>query len=415
MTPSPDATSEPSQLESGGEDQLRTVESLGDVAFDRLDVDDLLLELLDSVVSVMSVDTAVVLLLDKPSNQLIARASHGIEEEVRQGVRVPVGRGFAGRIAISRQPFAIDHVDSSTVFNPLLWQKGIRALLGVPLLSGDEMLGVLHVGSFTERQFSAAETDLLAQVGTRIAGAVQNREVQVERTAARALQRSLLPSKLPELPGFEFGARYVPAETGGVGGDWYDAFVLPDGRLWLMIGDVTGHGLRAATVMGRLRSSLRSYALDCRTPEEVLSRADRKLRFFEPAEIATVLCAVLDIPHSRLHLSLAGHPPPLMALDGSPGTLIEVQPGLPLGVDDRVPRPSSTVHLGPGNTLIMYTDGLVERRGESLDNAVSRLCSAAQGQTVDQLCLTIMERLVGSIVPEDDIALLAVRRLPHAK
>jgi phosphoserine phosphatase RsbU/P len=412
MTPSPDATSEPSQLESGGEYQVRTIESLADGAFDRLDVDDLLLELLDSVVSVMSVDTAVVLLLDKPSNQLIARASHGIEEEVRQGVRVPVGRGFAGRIAISRQPFAIDHVDSSTVFNPLLWQKGIRALLGVPLLSGDEMLGVLHVGSFTERQFTAAESDLLAHVAARIAAAVQDRELQVERTAARALQRSLLPSKLPELPGFEFAARYVPAEVRGVGGDWYDAFVLPDGRLWLMIGDVTGHGLRAAVVMGRLRSTLRSYALDCRTPEEVLARADRKLHFFEPAETATVLCAVVELSHNRLHVSLAGHPPPVIARDGCPGTLLEVQPGLPLGVDAAIPRPSTTLRLHPGDTLILYTDGLVDRRGESLDDALSRLCAAAQGQNVDRLCFTIMERLIGSLVPEDDVALLALRRLP---
>jgi phosphoserine phosphatase RsbU/P len=414
MAMSADGAPEGSQLEPGAEDQLRAIESVSDVDLGRLDVDDLLLELLDRVASLMSVDTAVVLLVDKPSNQLMARAAHGVEEEVHQGVRVQVGRGFAGRIAATRQPFALDRVDSTTVSNPLLWEKGIRSMLGVPLLSGDELLGVLHVGSFTDRQFTAAESDLLAHVAARIAAAVQDRELQVERTAARALQRSLLPSKLPELPGFEFAARYVPAEVRGVGGDWYDAFVLPDGRLWLMIGDVAGHGLRAAVVMGRLRSTLRSYALDCRTPEEVLARADRKLHFFEPAETATVLCAVVELSHNRLHVSLAGHPPPVIARHGRPGALLEVQPGLPLGVDAAIPRPSTTLQVHPGDTLILYTDGLVDRRGESLDDALWRLCAAAQGHNVDRLCFTIMERLIGSLVPEDDVALLALRRLPNA-
>ena len=281
------------------EDRLRAIETVTDATLSHLDVDDLLAELLERVAALMAVDTVAVLLLDKASHQLVARAAWGIEEEVRQGVRLPVGTGFAGRTAATRQPVVLERVDSTTVANPLLWEKGIRAMLGVPLMSGDELLGVLHVGSFTERQFSEAESDLLAHVAIRVTAAVQARQLEVERAAARVLQRSLLPSELPDLPGVEFATRYVPAEIGGVGGDWYDAFVLANGKLWIMVGDIAGHGMQAAVVMGRLRSTLRAYALDDHSPEEVLARADRKLQFFEPAATATVLCGLHELPYHR--------------------------------------------------------------------------------------------------------------------
>lgn len=160
----------------------------------------------------MSVDTVAVLLLDITSQQLVARAAWGVEEEVRQGVRVPVGHGFAGRIAATRQPIVLDRVDPTTVANPLLWEKGIRTMLGVPLMSGDEVLGVLHVGSLTDRHFTQADAELLAHVASRVAGAIQARQLEVERAAARVVQRSLLPGRLPRLPEIEFATRYVPAK-----------------------------------------------------------------------------------------------------------------------------------------------------------------------------------------------------------
>ncbi|MGH9091814.1 MAG: PP2C family protein-serine/threonine phosphatase [Acidimicrobiales bacterium] len=394
------------------EDRLRALELVTDIELGRLDVDDLLAELLERIAHLMGADTVAVLLLDKATQLLIARSAWGIEEEVRQGVRLPVGHGFAGRIAATRQPIALDRVDPNTVANPLLWEKGIQAMLGVPLLSGNELLGVLHVGSLSRRHFTEADTDLLAHVARRAAAAIQVRELELERAAARVLQRSLLPSRLPDLAGFEFAARYVPAEVGGVGGDWYDAFVLPDGRLWVMVGDVVGHGMQAAVVMGRLRAALRSYALDGHPPEEVLARADRKLQFFEPEQTATVLCAALDPPYDNLRLSLAGHPPPVIASHRSPTALVDVRPGLPLGVDPKLPRPSATVPLPAGTALVAYTDGLIERRGQSLDHAFPHLCHAIQPLPAEQICIKTMDRLVGNIAPQDDIALFALRRLP---
>ena len=400
----------PSTPGSTVEDRLRAIETVTDVALSHLDVDDLLAELLERVAGLMAVDTVAVLLLDKASRQLVARAAWGIEEEVRQGVRLPVGTGFAGRIAATRQPVVLDRVDSTTVANPLLWEKGIRAMLGVPLMSGGELLGVLHVGSLTERQFSEAESDLLARVANRVAAAVQARQLEVERAAARVLQRSLLPSELPDLPGIEFATRYVPAEIGGVGGDWYDAFVLANGKLWIMVGDIAGHGMQAAVVMSRLRSTLRAYALDDHSPEEVLARADRKLQFFEPAETATVLCGLLEPPYHSIQLSLAGHPPPVIAAPDSPAALVDVEPGLLLGVDLDTPRASITVPLAPGAVVVAYTDGLIERRGKPLDEGFALLCGAIGAKHPQQVCSRIMETLVGRNPPEDDIAVLALRR-----
>jgi phosphoserine phosphatase RsbU/P len=392
------------------EERLQGIEAATDVALRHLDVDDLLAELLGRVAGLMSVDTVAVLLFDKASDQLIARAAWGVEEEVRQGVRLAVGHGFAGKVAATRQPVTLDRVDASTVANPLLWEKGIRAMLGVPLLNGDELLGVLHVGSLSERRFTATESDVLAYVAVRIAAAIQARQLESERGAAKVLQRSLLPSRLPDLPGFEFAARYVPTEIGGVGGDWYDAFVVPDGRLWVMVGDIVGHGMQAAVVMGRLRSTLRAYALDGHPPAEVLARADRKLHLFEPGETATVLCAAMDPPYESMQLSLAGHPPPVIAPAGAPAALLDIPPGLPLGVDLTLPRPSVDVPVAAGTALVAYTDGLIERRGKSLEDGLSLLRRTVQAQHPDRLCFTIMDRLIGNAAPQDDIAVLALRR-----
>ena len=318
-------------------ERLRAIESITDAALRRLDVDDLLGELLERVAVLMGVDTAAVLLLERGSRHLVARAARGVEEEVRQGARVPVGHGFAGRIAATGQPVVLDRVDATTVANPILWEKGIKAMLGVPLLGGDAVIGVLHVGSLVERHFTAGDAELLAHAAVRVAAAVQARELEVERAAGRALQRSLLPSELPACPGIDFATRYVPTELGGVGGDWYDAFLLPDGQLWVMAGDVVGHGLQAAVVMGRLRSTLRSYVLEGGPPEEVLRLADRKLQFFEPGVTATVLCAVASPPFEQFRISLAGHPPPVLAEPGGPAEVVALEPGLPLGVDLAAP------------------------------------------------------------------------------
>jgi serine phosphatase RsbU (regulator of sigma subunit) len=395
------------------DDHLRNIQALTDSALGRLNVEDLLVELLDRVRDALNADTAAVLLLDEGSQELVARAARGIEEEVYQGVRVPLRTGFAGRIAAERRPVALGRVDDTTVANPILWEKGIQSMLGVPLLTAGRLIGVLHVGTLEARQFTSEESELLELAAERVALATQARLLEIERAAAALLERSLLPPTLPMCPGLQFGVRYVAAEGRGVGGDWYDVFRLPSGDLWLVMGDVAGHGLRAAVVMGRLRSTIRAYALQVSSPEEVLQLTDRKLQHFEIGEMATVLCAASSPPFDQFQICSAGHPPPILQLPGQDPRPLAIQPDPPLGTPSRDQRSCEVVPFPPGAMLLLYTDGLIERRGESIDVGLDRL-RAAVPVDVDPyiVCRQVMLRLVGSTVPSDDIALVAVRHDP---
>jgi serine phosphatase RsbU (regulator of sigma subunit) len=321
-----------------------------------------------------------------------------------------VGKGFAGRVAASARPVILDRVDPTTVLNPILTAKGIRSLVGVPLIAGGRVIGVLHVGSLTPRRFTSDDVSLLQLAADRAAIAVQSQRTADDQIATAALQRSLMPSGLPAVPGLQIAARYVPG-SGVVGGDWYDVFVLPSGELGVVIGDVAGSGLPAGIVMGRMRSALRAYAMETADPAEVLDRLDRKMQHFEPGALATVLYAVLDPALDRVHISSAGHPAPVLAVPGEKGTLVDGVGGLMIGVDPRARRQVTTVKLAHGAVLCLYTDGLVERREYPLDEGLARLCDAVAAQAPEQVCASVMGALVGNAPARDDIALVTLRRL----
>jgi serine phosphatase RsbU (regulator of sigma subunit) len=390
------------------ENRLRDIQSITDVALSHLGDHELLAELLDRTKDALQADTAAVLLLDSSSRQLIATAAAGLEEEVCQGVRIPVGSGFAGRIAAERRPVILDHADHTAVLNPILLAKGIRTLMGVPLIAGGAVIGVLHVGSRTGRIFTGEDAELLQLAADRAAVAVQSLQARDDRTAVAALQRSLLPPAPPSVDGAEAAARYV-AGNGVVGGDWYDVFTLPSGELCAVIGDVAGSGLPAAVVMGRMRSALRAYALETRNPAEILGKLDRKMQYFEPSALATVLCAVFDPALDRVHISSAGHYPPIVATPGQPAELAEIAPDLMIGVVPDAPRRVKTVKLPPGTLLCLYTDGLIERRDEPIDDGLARLCQAVTPEPPDAVCTSVMAALVGGEPARDDIALLMFR------
>jgi phosphoserine phosphatase RsbU/P len=393
------------------EARLRDIQSITDAALSHLDDHDFLAELLDRAREILQADTAAVLLLDYSSGQLIATAAAGLEEEVRQGVRIPVGRGFAGRIAAEHRPVILDQVDHTTVLNPILLSKGIHALMGVPMVAGGRVIGVMHVGSLTPRQFTSQDAELLQLAAERAATAVQSQAAHDDRVAAAALQRSLLPTALPVVPGAEIAARYVPGQ-GVVGGDWYDVFVLPSGELGMVTGDVAGSGLPAAVIMGRMRSALRAYALETPDPAEVLGRLDRKMQYFEPGAMATVLYAVFDPALDWVHIASAGHLPPVMATAGHAGALADIAGGLMIGVDPAARRRVTAVKVPPGALLCFYTDGLVERREFPIDEGLARLCQAVTAEPPDVACASVMGALVGARAAPDDIALLIFRREP---
>jgi sigma-B regulation protein RsbU (phosphoserine phosphatase) len=393
------------------EQRLRRIEAVTDADLAHLDVEDLLNALLERVRTLLVVDTAAVLLLDPSGTQLIATAAQGIEDEVQQGVRIPLGKGFAGRIAAEKQAVILDEINPTNVHNPLLLERGIRSMLGVPLLIGGRVLGVLHVGTLSPRRFTDEDRHLLQLVGDRVALATQARISHAERTAAGALQRSLLPAELPTVEGLEFAARYVPG-NGAVGGDWYDVFGLPSGRLCIVMGDVAGSGLAAAVTMGRLRTVLRAYALDLEDPADLLSKVDEHILLFEPATLATALCATLEPEHQTLLISTAGHPPPALAGPDRSAEILKLHHDLPLGVDPTRPRHSSTISLTSGSTICFYTDGLIERRDASLDAGLDRLRQAMTPDRAGPACAAIMSQLVGSDRIRDDIAILTLSREP---
>jgi phosphoserine phosphatase RsbU/P len=391
------------------EARLRDIQSITDAALSGLDDHELLNELMDRTREVLQADTAAVLLLDFPSGQLIATAAAGLEEEVRQGVRIPVGHGFAGRIAAEHRPVILDRVDHHTVLNPILWTKGIKSMMGVPMVAASRVIGVMHVGSLTPRQFTGADVGLLQLAADRAAAAVQSMATRADRVAAAALQHSLVPAALPAVAGAEMAARYIPGR-GGVGGDWYDVFTLPSGQLGVAVGDVAGSGLAAAVIMGRMRSALRAYALETTDPAEVLSRLDRKIRHFEPAALATVLYAIIEPGLDQMRVALAGHFPPVIARAGQPAELADIGPGLMIGVSAGARRPVTTVPIPPGALVCFYTDGLIERPGRVIDDGLARLCRAVSAQPPETACSTVMGALVGNEPARDDIALLMIRR-----
>ncbi|WP_086661889.1 PP2C family protein-serine/threonine phosphatase [Lentzea kentuckyensis] len=394
----------------GSSIRLRVLDAVTDGTLKQLDLDKLLEMLLERSRELLAVDTVTVLLVDRSGTQLVAKATSGFEEEVFQGVRVPVGKGFAGRVAQLREPVQLEHVDASTVVNPLLWKHGLRVLLGVPMIAEGELTGVLHVGSATPRRFTDEEIDALQLVADRLAVAVYVDRTRSERAAATMLQESLLPSRLPSPEGWELAARYVPGAESGVGGDWYDVFELPGDRIGVVIGDVVGNGLRAAVVMGRLRSALRAYALEYLDPAQVLGKLDRKASYFEHNTMATVAYAIIDAATHRMTLAVAGHLPPVVAVPGEEARFASVHVDPPIGFDLGTDgRRSVGLDVPPGTLIVLYTDGLVERREQDLDVGLERLRQVVSPMGPEAACVRVMATMVGDQPANDDIALVAIR------
>ncbi len=377
-------------------------------------------ELLEQARHCAEADEASLLLLDNLGTTLVPVAAVGLDRTERSGFRVPVGAGFAGRVAATGGPVILTEVKPETVLNPAIHRAGIKSLLGVPVSGPAGMLGVLHVGSITERAFTENDTIQLEQLARELATEVLRRRASEEHIAALALQRSLLPTA-PVVEGLDVAARYVPAD-GDLGGDWYDLFRLPGERIGIVMGDVAGHGLPAAVIMGRLRSALRAYALEHEDPAHVLRLLDMKISYFEAGAVATVLYAVAEPPYTHLLVSSAGHLPPyLVTADGSAGPT-DVPPDPPLGVrsasDDPLARHVVTVQLPAGASLCLFTDGLVERRplgddveADQLDDGMSRLARALRPGDAEAACDAVLNELVGDDITEDDIALLVLRPL----
>lgn len=390
-------------------ERLRRLDAMTDAALSRLEVPDLLDELLDRVRDLLGADTAAVLLLDPHDQHLSVAAAKGLERDIRGGLRIPVGRGFAGRVAQGGKPLVLTRVTDADVVSSALLASGIRSLLGVPVFAGRDVIGVMLVGARSMRQFTEDDVRFLEVAADRVGAAEQIRSHRLDQAAAMSLQRSLLPPVLPALPGLQVAARYAPGQDFGIGGDWYDLFQLPSGWAGLVIGDVSGHGLASAVVMGRIRSALRAYALISEDPAEVLALLDHKVRHFEAGLLTTAFYAMISPDRTTVHMSSAGHLAPILALPGRPASLVEVPVDAPLGLGRLGARRSTVVCMPPEALLLGYTDGLVERRGEIIDVGIKRLLDIVE-PTSPADCVSAIMTSLGGQQTVDDVALIAVQR-----
>jgi serine phosphatase RsbU (regulator of sigma subunit) len=312
---------------------------------------------------------------------------------------------------------------------------GNEAWVAMPLQAGARNLGSLTVGWTHRRDFTSQDVELLEAFAAQCAQVLDRIQTrQAERAAyaavrgmAEALQRSLL-TEPPQLEGLEIAVRYVPAaEQAQVGGDWYDAFLVEDGRPMLVIGDVTGHDRHAAAAMAQVRNVLRGVAhSQPESPARILAALDRAMGDLAVGTLATAVLArvepcagegaVGENPGGRLlRWSNAGHPAPLLIGPDGVVTLLERAPNRLLGLEGESPRDEYSCALPPGATLLLYTDGLIERRGANLDDGLawlSREAAALHHLPLDEFC----DRLLG-VLPDaldDDVALLALRARPLA-
>jgi serine phosphatase RsbU (regulator of sigma subunit) len=242
--------------------------------------------------------------------------------------------------------------------------------------------------------------------------AAENAELYAgQRSVAQTLQHSLLPGEFPEIDRVEIDAKYVAGVEGiDIGGDWYDVVPLDGERVLLVVGDVSGRGLPAATMMASLRYSTRAYAAQGDSPAVILTKLSKLVSIPRDGHFATVQCAVLDFANATITVANAGHPEPLMLVDGR-ASFVKTATGPPVGVRLRDDYREVTAPLPPAATLLLYTDGLVERRGELLDVGLLRLQHAAERPELVEL-KPLLDMILNDVIPkgsDDDTALLGVR------
>lgn len=371
--------------------------------------------------AVISTELGALLVRDARSGAFVAAATAGLAEPLRRTEAV-LGEATEPAI-VSGEPAILDHIAPGTGgdFGP---ETGVHSLLAVPLEAAGEQFGSLVAVSAEPGRFTPQQARLLALAGERCAralaiAAAYNRE----RQTSAALQAGLLPQAVPELRRGEIAVRYLPAADGpAVGGDWYDAVLLPGGGLGLAIGDVTGHGAEAAVLMGQLRTALRAYALEGGSPATAVGRLNSLALSLGDAAIATLVYVVLDATLTNGEYVVAGHPPPVIVTEDGARAL-EWVPALPVGVDDRAQYEAQPFELAPGDGLCLYSDGLVEERGADVGAREAVLASALGAPAgAEILCERVLAALRPAGPGEDDVALLVLRtsatahelRLTHA-
>jgi len=335
----------------------------------------------------------------------------GDELDTRRWIGAPLHPPLheaVARVVDGGNPLVLDQPDRFP--DPWVRDLPAGAAMIVPLVSGDVTIGALALVRTSGRAYDVDDVALVREFARRASLSLEHaRLYERERTTADALQRAMLPAQLPLLRDIKFSASYSAAsESQRVGGDFYDAFVLPDGRVALTIGDVTGHGLEAAVIMGEIRQALRAASFESAEPSAILDRASRLLVASGRTVFVTAICGVLDPITGRFAYATAGHPPPIVDESGELRRLPAM--GLPIGLRDDE-GVDFAVRLKAPCTLIAFTDGLMEF-GRDLGAGERRIEAAIRalvGEEIEHLAGALMKEVLGEDEPTDDIAILTVR------
>ena len=292
-------------------------------------------------------------------------------------------------------------------------QLALRSALVVPLVARGRVLGVITwVCAESERRYTDSDVTFAEDLGRRGAIAIDNAQLHSETLeAAVRLQRAVLPGLAVDVPGWEIASHYSPAGRTEVGGDFYDAVALPDGRLAWFVGDVMGRGVTAAASMAQMRAAIRAYIAVDPTPEVVLGKLDLLFATYDMAQLVTLVYGVADPDRDELVLINAGHPPAVVLRKDGAAEQLPSADGPPLGVGEGV-RESMVIGFRDGDTLVAFTDGLIERREEDIDDGQRRALVAITG-LADQPVDAALEDLVEDVrdhTREDDVAVLVARR-----
>ena len=397
--------------------RLQEVTAALSIAATRLDVSTACLE---KALESMGAEAGFVVLTGPAGSRavdLVTSSGYGEEElDAWRALDLDSKVPFARAVASGRAVWALSGVELSTFTDAR--EPRAKGWIAVPLTTREGVRGALHLSLRSPRTFTEEERawlqSMISQCGQALERASQ---YETEQTIAETLQRSVLPSSLPRVEGVQLAARYLPGSAQlDVGGDWFDALKLPDGKLGLVVGDVVGKGVQAAASMAQLRNAIRAFSVERLKPSSVLVRLNRLAEEVLETSFATLAYLALEPDTGMCRFSSAGHPPPAVAYPDGRVELLESGRGLPLGTGIRTTYRQETFELPAGSVIILYTDGLVERRGRSIDEGLEALRNAVAGapEDPDRLLEHILEHVVGSDERGDDIAVLAARLLPVA-
>ncbi|MEU4732367.1 SpoIIE family protein phosphatase [Streptomyces sp. NPDC023588] len=291
---------------------------------------------------------------------------------------------------------------------------GMASWAFLPLIASDRVVGSLVLAYGRPHSFTPAERAVLTSLAGLVAQALDRaRLYDTKHELAHTLQSVLLPHTLPRIQGLDVAARYLPAGRGmDIGGDFYDLIRRDDTTVTVAIGDVQGHSITAAALMGQVRTAVHAHATIGTPPGEVLARTNRLLVDLDPGLFTSCLIAHIDLARHRAHLATAGHPPPILRHPDGRTEVLNVPPGLLLGIDPDAGYPTTEVALPPGGMLALYTDGLVEIPGSDIDDTtadLARQLADVVGRTMDEVADRLVAYATASAPRHDDIALLLIQ------